>query len=307
MTIDVQLHEFTTVYKTKSKYQDIAILQDAHYGKILVLDNLIQSAQSDEYVYHEALVHPALICHPCPKSVFIGGGGEGATAREVLKHKTVEKCVMVDLDEEVVEACKKYLPEWSDGAFSDPRLKVVFSDCRDYLEKTNEKYDVMILDLADPCDDGPCVQLYFREFYELCKSRLNPDGLIVTQSGLGGKDNFTWTFSPIYATLRSIFPYTAAYSVGVISFEDYYGFSIGSLKYSPKELSKEEIDKRIKERTERGLRFYCARSHETMTNLLPEVAHGLEKEKRIIDASSYKKFVETMPLRERVSAKCTIL
>src|SRR4030066_330149 len=111
----------------------------------LILDGKIQCSESDEFIYHEALVHPAMIAHPKPETVFIAGGGEGATLREVLRHKTVKKAVMVDIDDEVTALCKKYLPEHAQGAFKDKRAEVYHVDARDFLTKSNDKSDVIIL------------------------------------------------------------------------------------------------------------------------------------------------------------------
>ena len=111
-------------------YQDVELVETEPFGVCLVLDGKIQSAESDEFIYHESLVHPALISHPRPESVCIAGGGEGSTAREVLRHSSVKRLVMVDLDEELVGICRKHLTGFHQGAFDDPRLKVHFDDIR---------------------------------------------------------------------------------------------------------------------------------------------------------------------------------
>ncbi|KAJ6719194.1 SPERMINE SYNTHASE [Salix purpurea] len=116
-----------------SQYQDIALLDTKPFGKALVIDGKLQSAEVDEFIYHESLVHPAFLHHSSPKTVFIMGGGEGSTAREILRHKTVEKVVMCDIDEEVVEFCKAYLVV-NREAFCDPRLEVIINDARAELE-----------------------------------------------------------------------------------------------------------------------------------------------------------------------------
>merc|ERR1711988_135570 len=111
-------------------------------------------------VYHECLVHPAMLLHPSgAKTVYIGGGGEGSTAREVLRHRSVERCVMVDIDEDVVRFCREQLPENTD-AFNNPRLQVIIDDAKAVIENSSDKYDVIIMDLDDPLEGGPCYQLY---------------------------------------------------------------------------------------------------------------------------------------------------
>lgn len=162
----------TILSSCQSKFQTVDVVDLDCFGRSLVIDGLIQSCQVDEFVYHESLVHPALLAHPCPKSVYIGGGGEGSTAREVLRHSTVERCVMVDIDEDVVRFCREHLPENS-AAFSDPRLELIIDDAKAVLEKSG-RFDVIIMDLDDPLEGGPCYQLYTTEFYQMIKAKLNP-------------------------------------------------------------------------------------------------------------------------------------
>ena len=135
----IQLHRIEEVLFTgQTKYQSVRIVRSASFGLCLVLDGKIQSSESDEFIYHEALVHPAMITHPHPETVFIAGGGEGATLREVLAHNTAKRAVMVDIDEEVIALCQEYLPGHNRGAFADARTEVYHVDAREYLEKSTE-------------------------------------------------------------------------------------------------------------------------------------------------------------------------
>lgn len=153
----------TISFNTSSQFQDVQIIETVPFGRTLVLDGKTQSCEKDEFVYHECLVHPSMLLHPCPKTVYIGGGGELATAREVLKHATVEKCVMVDLDEIVVDVCREQLPEWNAGSTEDPRLELHYEDAHAYLRDDDRKYDVIIMDIADPIEAGPGIVLYTQE------------------------------------------------------------------------------------------------------------------------------------------------
>ncbi|MFN4220523.1 MAG: spermidine synthase, partial [bacterium] len=120
-TYEVHAHAVKNVIiRTRSKYQQIDIIESYNTGKILILNSEPQSTQVDEHIYHETLVHPAMIYHPNPKNVLIIGGGEGATLREVLKYKSVEKVIMVDIDEELNKIAREYLKEWHQNSFSDP-------------------------------------------------------------------------------------------------------------------------------------------------------------------------------------------
>src|SRR5512146_423373 len=150
----------TTLYSKKTAFQQMEIMDTGSYGRCLVLDQKMQSSEVDEFIYHEILVHPAMLMHPNPKRVFIVGGGEGATLREVLRHKSVEYCMMVDIDQEVVEKSKELLPEWHQGAFDDPRTDLRFMDARKYLEETTDSYDAIIIDISEPVEEGPAYLLF---------------------------------------------------------------------------------------------------------------------------------------------------
>jgi len=188
----------------KTKFQNCQLVHSPAHGKVLILDGRVQSTELDEGEYHEYTVQPAMFSHPHPESVLIIGGGEGATAREILKHKSVKHVVMVDIDKEAVMFCKKYLKTWHQGAFSDRRLKLVFGDARKYVERTKEKFDVVIVDLSEPVADGPAVFCYTKEFYEAIRRRLNLGGLVGVQTDVVSID---WNeFYPhLYKTLRHVY------------------------------------------------------------------------------------------------------
>ena len=182
----IQLHRIEEVlYRGKTRFQFAEIIRSGSFGKLLVLDGKIQSSEADEFIYHEALVQPAMLTHPHPRTVFIAGGGEGAVLREVLAHKTVKRAVMVDIDEEVVALCQKYLPNYSQGAFQDKRTELVHTDAREYLAKSRELFDIIIIDLPDPIEEGPAYRLYTREFYQLVRDRLTAEWHYQCSSRLG--------------------------------------------------------------------------------------------------------------------------
>jgi len=241
---------------TKSQWQNVDMVDIECFGRTLVIDGLIQSTQCDEFVYHECLVHPAMLCHPNPKNVFIGGGGEGSTAREVLRHKSVEKCVMVDIDGDVVKFCRDHLPENTE-AFKDPRLELIIDDAKVRMENTPIKFDIIIMDLDDPLEGGPCYQLYTTEFYETIKSKLNPGGILVTQSGQAGIKQHHLVFSPIHNTIKQVFPKVIPFNQAVYSFMDEWGWQLGLTDTSidPIAFSIEEVDNRIKTRINGELKF----------------------------------------------------
>lgn len=242
---------------TTSKFQTVDLVDLEPFGRSLVIDGLMQSTRCDEFVYHECLVHPAMLMHPNPKNVYIGGGGEGSTAREVLRHKSVEKCVMVDIDGDVVRFCKEHLEE-NHAAFADPRLELIIDDAKAVIEKGNTKYDVIIMDLDDPLEGGPCYQLYTTEFYTMLRTKMNPGGIFVTQSGQSGIKQHHLVFSPINHTLKAVFPTVVPFNQAIYSFMDEWGWNMGFTEDKPTppaSLSTEEVDRRIKERINGELLF----------------------------------------------------
>jgi len=278
----IQLHSLEEVlYTGQSKFQSIEIIRSGSFGKCLVLDGKIQSSEVDEFIYHEALVQPAMITHPCPETVFIAGGGEGATLREVLSHSIVKRAVMIDVDEEVVAICKKYLPDHSRGAFKDRRAEVLHVDARDYLAKSKELFDIIIIDLPDPVEEGPAYLLYTQEFYQLVRDRLGANGIICVQSG-----SAAWTellnFTAVNNTLKSVFPIVCPYQVDVPSFGGPWGFCLASQNLNPLQVSPSEVDSRISARSLTKLRFYDGLTHQGMFSLPKHLRDELSKPGRLI-------------------------
>jgi spermidine synthase len=253
------------LFHGRSDYQEIQVLEYEELGKALVLDGKTQSTIYDEFVYHEALVHPAMILHGIPRKVLILGGGEGATAREVLRFKTVERVVMVDIDPVVIEVAKKYLPEWHRGAFDDPRLELIIEDGYEYIINEGEKFDVIIADLADPLEAGPAYKLYVKEFYEAVKRRLNPGGVFVTQST--SPSIMPYTFAVIYNTVKSVFRHAAYYMVYIKGFDSLWGFTLASEDRDPSKLMNTYIDGIIENIVEGENRFYDGVTHVHMFSI----------------------------------------
>jgi spermidine synthase len=169
----------------QTPFQSLEIARLETLGWCLLLDGKIQSSELDDKLYHELLVHPALLAHPRPRRVLILGGGEGATLREVLRHPTVDEAVMVDLDGDVVRLCQEHLPFYSDGAYDDPRAKLVIEDAWRYLQERagNGRFDVVIADLTDPGPVGPAGELYNPAFFGAIRRCLTRTGLFVSQVG----------------------------------------------------------------------------------------------------------------------------
>jgi spermidine synthase len=269
------------IYSGRTKFQSIDIINTGSFGICLILDGKIQSSVVDEFIYHEALVHPAMLTHPQPERVFIAGGGEGATLREVLAHKTVKRAVMVDIDEEVVKLCRRFLPTWHQNAFDDPRAELHFADARKYLDESSDKFDVIIIDLVDPLEQGPARLLYTQEFYQIAKEKLGPDGIMSVQAEPAewmNLDNFT----SIATTLRSVFPIARPYQTHVPSFLGLWGFVLASQNLDPLELTPEEIDARISTRISKKLKSYDGLTHQATFSIPKHIRQQLAASKRII-------------------------
>lgn len=277
----VQLHRIRRrIYSEQTGFQRLEIVETASFGICLVLDGRIQSSASDEFIYHEALVHPVMLAHQAPETVFIAGGGEGATLREVLKHKTVRRVVMVDIDRRVVDVCRRYLPAFHQGSFDDPRLELHFADARKYLEHTAESFDVAIMDLVEPMKGGPACLLYTREFYQLIKSRLAPGGIIAVQSGAAGWTNLSM-FTVVVNTLKSVFCIARPYHIYVPSFVDMWGFTAASEAVDASKLSPREVNRRIAIRMVAKPRAYDGLSHLALFTLPRHIRRSVASTRRV--------------------------
>ena len=251
------------VYQKKTHYQKVVIV-DLHYsGRCLVIDGDLQSSQIDEFIYHEALAHPPMILCDNPKDVFILGGGEGATLREVLKYKSVRTAVMADIDRELVEICAEYLPQWSDGVFEDNRSELVFADARRWIEESNRKFDVIIHDLTIPRPDSPSRKLFSKEFFQLIKSRMKPGGVLSMQASRADFNNME-LFCVIKNTLKSVFKNVVPISTYIPSFYSEWGFIMASDDSNLLDLGREEIDRRIAGRINGNLKFFNGETKENL-------------------------------------------
>ncbi|MCP1625791.1 polyamine aminopropyltransferase [Pseudomonas nitroreducens] len=174
-SVDRMLHEVRT------EHQHLVIFENARMGRVMALDGVIQTTEADEFIYHEMLTHVPILAHGAAKRVLIIGGGDGGMLREVSKHASVEHITMVEIDGTVVDMCREFLPNHSQGAFDDARLNLVIDDGMRFVATTTEKFDVIISDSTDPI--GPGEVLFSENFYQACHRCLNEGGVLVTQNG----------------------------------------------------------------------------------------------------------------------------
>lgn len=265
---ETELHHHAveeTYYAGRTPFQDVAVIRTAAFGKMLVLDGDTQSSQADEKIYHESLVHPALAAVDDRREVLILGGGEGATLREALRRSDVERCTMVDIDGEVVELSKRYLPEWSDGAFEDPRARVIVGDALAFLREDRDTYGAVISDLTEPLEDSPSNPLFCDAVFADIKARLAPRGVYVLQASTAGFHNMR-LHAKMARTLRRYYRFVRSYYTHVPAFDNDWAFIACSDAVDVASLAPERIDAYAG-----GLRgesyFYDAETHRRIFSL----------------------------------------
>jgi len=168
-----------TLFSGKSAYQQVDVVQTAEHGGMLLNDGIVMVSERDEYVYHEMIAHVPLFVHPSPKRVLVIGGGDGGTVRELLKHEAVERIVMVEIDEMVINACREHLPSVSYG-LDDPRVELLVDDGVKYVAAAPETFDVVLIDSTDPI--GPAAPLFDRQFYQNVAGLLSDEGIMISQA-----------------------------------------------------------------------------------------------------------------------------
>lgn len=209
----------------KTPYQEMYIVESESYGKALVLDGKWQSCVGDEFIYHESLVQPAMITHQFVKKALVLGGGEGATIREILRWKSIEKVTMIDIDGEVVAACQKHLPEMHQNCFDDPRVELIIDDALKVLDEISGGWDIIISDLSDPIEEGPSFPLFTKEYFAKLQKVLSPQGLVIIQSGQVSPP-FIKYHARLVNTLKAVFPQVNSYCAPTPTYGSPWGFAI---------------------------------------------------------------------------------
>ena len=223
-----------TLFSGKSEFQSVDVVETRGHGKMLLNDGLIMVTERDEFSYHDMITHVPLFVHPAPKNVLVIGGGDGGTAREVIRHPSVEKCTMVEIDEMVVNACKEYIPQTS-SKLSDPKIDLIIGDGVKFVEdavKNGQKFDVILVDSTDPI--GPAQPLFGHEFYENIFKALSDDGIVVSQ----GESPFYQVKmqNKLVEILHDTFPKVSIYNFSNLTYPGgLWSFTFASKKYNPVE------------------------------------------------------------------------
>lgn len=225
-----QTFEITRIlFRERTEHQDLVIFETPTYGRVLALDDIIQVTEKDEFVYHEMMTHVPIVAHGKARKVLIIGGGDGGILREVLRHKSVQKATMVEIDRGVVDMCLKYMPSIPQKAFDDKRTDLVITDGARFVAETKDRFDVIIVDSTDPM--GPGEVLFTEKFYRNCRRCLTPGGVLVNQNGVPfmQPDEVTMT----YRRRKKSFRVSSFYIAAVPSY--YGGFmTLGWASNDPK-------------------------------------------------------------------------
>ncbi len=253
----------------KTPYQEYEVWDTPELGRLFRLDGYFMTSERDEFFYHENMIHPALVSHPEPKKVLIIGGGDGGSADEVFKHPSIERIVLVELDEAVVNLSRKYFARVHHGSLDDPRIEIRIEDGLHYVRTvgpTNgELFDLIVLDLTDPL--GPAAELYSPRFMAECKALLATGGMFVLHIG-----------PPIYAptrvlglfkNLQGVFQIVAPYFVYIPLYGSLWGMACASDACDPRKMDKEMVDAIIQNRSLADLQYYNGAVHEAVF-ALPE-------------------------------------
>lgn len=222
-----------TLHVEKTEFQDLAVIDTLQFGRMLVLDGMVQTTVQDEFVYHEMITHVPLNTHSNPKNVLVIGGGDGGAIREIVKHPAVERATLVEIDRRVVEVSREHLPEIS-AALDDPKVTVIYDDGIKHVRDNPGKYDVIMVDSTEPV--GPAVELFSGSFYNSIYKALKEDGLFVAQtespffnSGL---------ITNCYREISGVFPITKLYLASVPTYPSgLWSFTMGSKKYDPEHIN----------------------------------------------------------------------
>lgn len=244
----------------RSRHQMIEVYETAQFGRLFRLDGCYMTSERDEFFYHEPLVHCAALAHPAPRRALVLGGGDGGSTEELLKHPTIEQVRIVELDEQVVQVARQFLTEVHRGAFDDPRVRLTIDDGAAFVERCDERFDLIVLDLTDP--DTPARQLYTAEFFARAKALLAPGGALTLHIG-------SPVFTPqrvgqLVDALRSVFAVVRPLGLFVPLYGSYWGMAVASDSLDPLALDAGEAERRIAGRRLADLRYYNGEIHQAL-------------------------------------------
>ncbi len=280
-TVDGDEHRFRiddVVFEGRTAVQHVLLVRTSQHGLMLVIDGDPQSAQADEFIYHEALVQPAMLLHPNPGRVLVVGGGEGATLREVLRHPCVETVTMIDVDRELIELSRARLGSWHQGAFDDPRTDLRIVDALQFLHDDPGCFDVIVVDVCDYVEGTAAANLYSADFFAHLRKALTPNGILAIQAGALGSAEPHGTHAQLCRLAGASFGRPTTYSTYIGSFWTEWGFMLfGAIPDDAGAIPVQVIDDAIAARgLTAHLRSYDGRTHRRMFNLPRHIRDGLQ-------------------------------
>lgn len=167
------------LHSGRSTHQKIEVIENPAFGRVLFLDGLVQTTDRDEFFYHEMLAHPALTTHPDPRTLLIVGGGDGGLLHQSRAYP-LDRIVLCEIDPDVIAVSRTYFP-WLEPGLRDGRVELVLSDAAEFVGRTKEMFDVILVDSSDPV--GPSAVLHDEAFYRHLRKRLGPEGVLTSQAG----------------------------------------------------------------------------------------------------------------------------
>ncbi len=268
-----------TLHEGAGAYQKIELLETDEMGRVLLLDGATQVSEHKEWQYHEPMVHFPMLAHPRPERVLVIGGGDGGILREALRYSTVTHVDYVELDREVVEFCRAYLPDINGGAFDDNRVSIHFEDGRGFVERSSERYDVCIMDMTDPF--GPSRMLYTREFYQAVQARLDPENGLFAMHAESPVARPV-AFECIRRTLSQAFPVVRTAYAYVQMYSTLWAFAVASNGPDIHALQKASIEERISNYGLTGLKMIDGDTWHAMLTGYPYIRELAQQEVPII-------------------------
>ncbi|HYC34840.1 MAG TPA: polyamine aminopropyltransferase [Usitatibacter sp.] len=252
--------EATLVERRQTPYQLLEVYETPELGRIFRLDGFNMTSERDEFFYHENLVHPAATAHPDPRRALVIGGGDGGSCEELLKHSTLERAHMVELDAEVIALARARFGKVHGGVFDDSRLEVTVGDGLAYLRATETRYDLVLMDLTDPV--GPSVQLYSAATFALARRAMAPGAALTLH--IGSPFSHPDRVRSTLANLRQVFPLVTTYFVHIPLYGSIWGFACASGALDPRSVPAGEIDRRLGARGVAQLQYYNGAVHHAM-------------------------------------------
>ena len=233
-------------------------------GKVFSLDDAFMASERDEFIYHECMVHVPALTHGAPQSAFVMGGGDGCSARELLRYAGIKRIVVAELDPVVIASCRQHFAVVNDGALDNPRVDIRVGDALVTLHSSDERYDLIVMDLTDPGGDetSPANALYSPETYALIRSRLSPNGLLTLH--IGSAFYHPERFQRTLSELRSVFTQVAAYKAFMPVYGTEWGMACASVRGNPSQLAAIDVKAGLASNHIDGLRFYTPRVHASL-------------------------------------------